>query len=406
MTTGGQRWPLHPPPAPGESLTSWTGRLAALYGMTASHLLRHHLGDASALLDRPEAGDLDFDPPAEILQALAGRTGTGLGVVRMTTIGGWVPWLAGTLEPYDGQEAFDSYVRQDSVLLAPGEAGRNTVPLWVPWIRAHKQEWRTEARACPACMASGSPGASLIAMLPVMTTCGEHGLRLQAEVAVRLAALDPDPDPFPLAPGPVVAMDRLTWEGVTAGRVTLPGRAVHVGVWLRLLRTLLDEVSMAASQVSARSAAVLAKVGAATGRPPRGGLTAWQPYERLGLPLQQAMLEAAAAALRMAAAGEITARGTLACCLAPAPHREVYEGDRAGWEQKQAREREQAELRAMLALARRDPVTARKVLAWFTIGTRDVHRFYQERRFATSVLGIPDEFLPDHREAGLADPCL
>jgi hypothetical protein len=239
-----------------------------------------------------------------------------------------------------------------------------------------------------------------------MTTCGEHGLRLQAEVAVRLAALDPEPEPFPLAPGPVVAMDRLTWEGVTAGRVTLPGRAVHVGVWLRLLRTLLDEVSMAASQVSARSAAVLAKVWAATGRPPRGGLTAWRPYERLGLPLQQAMLEAAAAALRMAAAGEITDRGTLACCLAPEPHREVYEGDRAAWEQKQAREREQAELRAMLALARRDPVTARKVLAWFTIGTRDVDRFYQERRFATSVLGIPDEFLPDHREAGLAGPCL
>ena len=144
----------------------------------------------------------------------------------------------------------------------------------------------------------------------------------------------------------------------------------------------------------------------ATGRPPRGGLTAWQPYERLGLPLQQAMLEAAAAALRMAAAGEITARGTLACRLAPAPHREVYEGDRAAWEQKQAREREQTELRAMLALARRDPITARKVLAWFTIGTRDIDRFYQERRFATSVLGIPDEFLPDHRQADLADPCL
>ena len=67
---------------------------------------------------------------------------------------------------------------------------------------------------------------------------------------------------------------------------------------------------MAASQVSARSAATFAKVWAATGRPPRGGLTVWRPYERLDLPLQQAMLEAAAAALRMAATGEITARGT------------------------------------------------------------------------------------------------
>jgi hypothetical protein len=54
-------------------------------------------------------------------------------------------------------------------------------------------------------------------------------------------------------PGPVVAMDRLTFEGLTTGIVTLPGRLVHVGLWLRVLRTLLDEVSMAASRVSTRS---------------------------------------------------------------------------------------------------------------------------------------------------------
>jgi hypothetical protein len=321
-----------------------------------------------------------------------------LGLVRMTTIAGWVPWLAGTLEPYDGQEAFDSYVRQDSVLLAPGEAGRNTVPHWVPWIRAHEREWRTEARACPACMASGNPGASLIAALPVMTTCGEHGLRLQTEVAVRLSALDPDPEPPPPVPEPIIAMDRLTWEGVTVGRVTLPGRAVHIGVWLRLLRTLLDEVSMAASQVSARSAAALAKVWAATGRPPRGGLTVWRPYERLDLPLQQAMLEAAAAALRMAATGEITARGTHACCLAPEPHHDVYEGDRQAWEEKQAR----AECEAMIDRARDYPVTARRVLEMLTIGCRTVAGFYREHQYLVGR-GIPWELLPDHRTLGRTD---
>lgn len=73
---------------------------------------------------------------------------------------------------------------------------------------------------------------------------------------------------------------------------------VHVGVWLRLLRTLLDEVSMAASRVSDRSAATLARVWEATGRPARGGLTVWRPYERLDSAHQQAMLEAAATAAR------------------------------------------------------------------------------------------------------------
>jgi TniQ protein len=113
------RWPLHPPPSAGEALASWTARLAALYGMTPGYLLRHGLGAASALLDDPRAHDLDFDPAAEIRQVLAERTGVDPGVVRLTTIAGWMSWLADSLDPYDGQEAFDSYVRQHSVLLGP-----------------------------------------------------------------------------------------------------------------------------------------------------------------------------------------------------------------------------------------------------------------------------------------------
>ncbi len=36
---------------------------------------------------------------------------------------------------------------------------------------------------------------------------------------------------------------------MTTGTVTLPRRPVHVGVWLRMLRTLLDEVSISTSRV-------------------------------------------------------------------------------------------------------------------------------------------------------------
>jgi TniQ len=127
---GTLRWPLHPPPSAGEALTSWAGRLAALYGMTPGYLLRYCLGEASALLDDPRADDLDFDPPAGILQALAERTGTDPGVARLTTVAGWVPWLADTLDPCDGEEAFDTYVRQDSVLLGPGR--RAAAPCELP----------------------------------------------------------------------------------------------------------------------------------------------------------------------------------------------------------------------------------------------------------------------------------
>jgi hypothetical protein len=42
---------------------------------------------------------------------------------------------------------------------------------------------------------------------------------------------------------PLATLDRYTCEGLTAGRITPPGRSVHVGVWFRLLRSLLGEGS-------------------------------------------------------------------------------------------------------------------------------------------------------------------
>ena len=395
---GVRRWPLHPPPGPGEALTSWLGRLAGLYGMTAAYMLRHNLGEASALLDDPWATDLDFDPPGGILRALAQRTGTELGVVRLTTIAGWVPWLADILDPGDGQRAFHTYVRQGSVLLGPAEAGCNSVPRWLPWMSARDQEWRTARRACPECAPVPGRGASLLAALPLMTTCGEHGCRLVPDVSLLPGDADRDPLPVRPVPGPVSAMDRLTWEGMTTGMVTLPRRTVHVGVWLRMLRTLLDEVSLPGSRVWRRSAAALSQVWEATGSPPRAGLTTWRPYEALTPPRQEAMMEAAACALDLIQAGAITARGTLGHLLTPEPHRDVYEGDRRAWELKQVR----AELHAVFARARHDPGTARRVLEIFTAGSRTGAGFYRERHYLT-MLGIPEELLPDHWALGRTD---
>ena len=92
-----RRWPLHPHPGPDEALSSWLARLAGLYGLPVRDLLRHNLGQASALPDDPAAADLDWDPPAAVLAALAERTGAGLGELRRMTMAGWVPWLLDTL---------------------------------------------------------------------------------------------------------------------------------------------------------------------------------------------------------------------------------------------------------------------------------------------------------------------
>src|SRR5260370_7047650 len=62
-----------------------------------------------------------------------------------------------------------------------------------------------------------------------------------------MPARPPRPPPPAIKPQPVpvdeplATLDRYTYEGLITGRVTLPGRSVHVGVWFRLLRSLLDE---------------------------------------------------------------------------------------------------------------------------------------------------------------------
>lgn len=55
-----------------------------------------------------------------------------------------------------------------------------------------------------------------------------------------------------------------------AGRVALP-RSVHVGVWFRLLRSLLDEVSLALTTRSKHGRVTSERIWRAIGRPPRAG---------------------------------------------------------------------------------------------------------------------------------------
>ena len=67
---------------------------------------------------------------------------------------------------------------------------------------------------------------------------------------------------------PVAVMDRRTHEGITTGTVTLPRRSVHVGVWFRLLRTLLDEVNTPTSQLRCQlSKQALRQIWQTAGRP-------------------------------------------------------------------------------------------------------------------------------------------
>jgi hypothetical protein len=234
-----------------------------------------------------------------------------------------------------------------------------------------------------------------------MIGCVEHECRLQDASTVRLAAALGREQPRPVPVGePLAALDRYTHQALTTGRVTLPGRSVHAGVWFRLLRALLDEVSLALTTRGKHGRTTLEQIWRATGRPERAGLSVWQPYEQLDWATQEAMLHAAATALQLAAEGRITARGVLGSAVQPAAALHVYDGDRpapcqTAWQEAMT------EVEAAIIQARTDRDTARQLLALLTIGCRTRDRFEQERAFLFGI-GIPAEFLPRAVELGCA----
>lgn len=390
-------WPLHPPPGDGEALTSWLNRLAEVYGMSVDDLLRHNLAARGA--DLPDQQTLDLDPPPWLLPALAERTGTSLDRLRQLTIAGWVPWLLDSLdpEPVPGA-AFDTYVRQDSVLLTTRERPGRQVPDWRAWLPTDSKRGPLR-RACPTCQgaaADGTFGFTLVSQLPLTLSCPKHRCRLEAAfggLGAFVAWEKPDTRPRP-APAVVVAMDARTHQGLRTGAVALPRRSVHAGVWLRLLRTLLDELSTPLSALRIGSRHTVKCIWEMAGQPPRAGILGpWRPYEALPWPAQQMFLEAAATALHLIEAGEATAHGTLAPLLTPAPRRHVPDGtphpprERDYWQEaRDAMDR-------AVALARDDPAAAHQLLSTLTALTRSETAFHRVRDDLVA-LGVPADHLP------------
>ncbi len=87
-------------------------------------------------------------------------------------------------------------------------------------------------------------------------------------------------------PEPPATLKRYSHTTLTTGCVDLPGRQVHAAVRFRLLRSLLDEVSLALSSRRTEARAALRKAWGATGLPERGGSNMWQVYKHLKPELQ------------------------------------------------------------------------------------------------------------------------
>ena len=242
-------------------------------------------------------------------------------------------------------------------------------------------------------------GAGLHCGLPaaVDAQCPEHGCTLSPTIGAAGTFLGwgPADTTVPVPSEAVIAMDRRTHQGLRMGTVTLPRRPVHVGVWFRLLRTLIDELSTPYSKLRIRSRRTMDHIWQRAGHPVRAGFVGhWRCYEALPWPKQQMFLDAAAAALDLIEAGDVIGHGSLAPLLTPEPHWPVPDGTppipapRDYW--KEAREA----MDEAISLARHDPAAGRQLLTVPSTSMTRSETSFQRTREDLIAAGIPEDHLP------------
>jgi hypothetical protein len=118
-------------------------------------------------------------------------------------------------------------------------------------------------------------------------------------------------------------MDKLTWQALMIGKVNLPNRIIHAGVWFRLLRSLLNELSLPLSAYPV-SACNVKNIWEKCGYPLRGGLNIWRPYEYLSLDMQIRLLERASIAVDMIRNSELYLDTQCSKLFVPEP---IYKND-------------------------------------------------------------------------------
>lgn len=227
-----QRLPIHPRPLPREALSSWLRRLAAAYDMSAGEFIETALG-----IKRLDISFVDYWPSAALIRKLAERTGVAVSRIRAMTMAVYVPYLLDSLGPRT--DLFSTYCCQFGAFENPALRVRTPPDAgWLPWLSGNLTAGKMIG--CVYCLQNDRHRfGRLHWRANWMASCPEHGVVLQA-------ASPAEPFEYPVpkeADEILVAFDTLTFQAITRGRVQLPGgRIIHAGLWLRVLRGVIDEI--------------------------------------------------------------------------------------------------------------------------------------------------------------------
>lgn len=239
-----KRWPLHPPPYPDESLLSWIMRIASLYDMDPSEFLAYEFGID---LDALDLYSIDINPPINLLNQLSERTGIEFNNIRALTAQGYVPLLIDTLESTE-TNLFGDYISQFNVFLGKRKNITNRGNDWIPWLDINRF---ATTQGCEACLSEDhEPYLRLHWRFPWMMSCPIHKLLLEQGMFYRLSSqkiyfsfCKSNNANVGHTIDHLCVMDNITLQAVTKGVVELPSGKLHGGVWLRILRTLIEELN-------------------------------------------------------------------------------------------------------------------------------------------------------------------
>jgi hypothetical protein len=106
----------------------------------------------------------------------------------------------------------------------------------------------------------------------------------------------------------VRALDEITLQALTSGHATLPHTSIPTGLWLRLLRTILDELNTTVATAGVEHR-VLRTVWQAVELPVRVGARIAQPFEDMNFTHQAQFLHAAAEAIALVRTHKLDTKG-------------------------------------------------------------------------------------------------
>jgi hypothetical protein len=303
-----KRWPIHPVPYVDESLFSWIIRIAKIYEVYPEDLLKYEF---DIELEVNELYIIDINPPVNLLDKLSQYTGIDVSKIRTLTAHSYVPLLIDAVEPLNSESegnpnSFSDYVNQFNIFPRKRNhyyndnsdlvMGSN----WIPWFDS---KHFVNTFGCEACLKKDKePYLRLYWRFPWMMTCPFHKQLLKQ---VKLYSFTNHIEFYFMQNAELshsidnlCIIDEITLQAVIKGFVKTPAGYLHGGVWLRLLRSLIEELSLLQKNFSQEVLNVIRSLWKALGLFWRDGFYRYKVFEECDGDKQLILMLIASSALQ------------------------------------------------------------------------------------------------------------